>query len=409
MAVDEIYLVHHTHLDIGFTHDQPIAWDLHRRFIDRAIELAERDLDDDSPAAFRWTIEATSPLLWWLRRADEEQIDRLQAVAAEGRIDVAGMLAHFKSVYDQSELVESLRPLKTLREEYGFDVRYAMNCDINGNSWPLADRLLDAGIEGLVMSINTFVGGAYPDPRVQLFDWAGPSGRTLPSFVAFQYGGGYAFGIGRDASLFAETWWPAIEAYLEEIEFPFSKLLIQTTGPFYDNNPPFDGLTHFVREWNQRPAVERGDQPRLRIATLTDWWDALDTDDVDVPTRRGDWSDYWHSQVISASGEMGINRENRRRLRTADAIEAGLTGLGAGPSQRSPMRRAPLDQRDQAWWNVHFFDEHSWGADVSSGEDQTTQWHHHAQYAYEARSQSLMQQRDAVAELARRVPGGDVE
>jgi hypothetical protein len=43
-----IYLVHHSHTDVGYTHDQPIVWELYRRFLDAALDACERDLDTDA-------------------------------------------------------------------------------------------------------------------------------------------------------------------------------------------------------------------------------------------------------------------------------------------------------------------------------------------------------------------------
>lgn len=47
-GIDTIYLIHHSHTDIGYTHDQPIVSDLHRRFTDTALDQCERDADSDS-------------------------------------------------------------------------------------------------------------------------------------------------------------------------------------------------------------------------------------------------------------------------------------------------------------------------------------------------------------------------
>lgn len=413
-TIEEVYVVHHSHTDIGYTHDQPTVWELQRRFIDRAIELAERDESKNAPESFQWTVETTGPLLRWLETASERQLERFVSLENQGRIEVTGMLGNLTPLYDQTELVETLRPIARLREEYGFDVRTAMNGDVNGHNWPLVDRLLDAGIEGFSMAINRHWGRA-PLERPIAFRWEGPSGRTLPTYSGFQYGGGYNLGIGRDIDELRERWWPRVRDHLESIDYPLPILLIQTTHPFFDNNPPLERLPEFVREWNE--SLADGDEddenlPRLRIATPAEWWDAVDDREEKLPVHRGDWTDFWNFGTITSARETAINRESRRRLVTADAVEAALTGLGADAGDRPPSRRSRPDQRGEAWWSLAFYDEHTWGADVSvehpEDEDTRAQWNHKANEAYEARSLSTLRRRDAVAELARRVrPGAE--
>jgi hypothetical protein len=57
--IETLYFIHHSHTDIGYTHDQPIVFDMHERFISEALTLAERSADSDSDGAFRWTVENT--------------------------------------------------------------------------------------------------------------------------------------------------------------------------------------------------------------------------------------------------------------------------------------------------------------------------------------------------------------
>lgn len=409
--VETIQLVNHCHTDIGYTHDQPTLWDLQRRFIDDGLALAERDLEKESADAFHWTIETTAPLLRWLETASDEQIERLQRVEQAGRVEVTGMLANTTPLYGPAQTVESLRPVQHLRDEYGFDIKFGMNCDVNGQNWTLTDALLDAGIEGFSMAINEHFGGA-PLNRPKVFRWEAPSGRELLAFNGYHYSTGLQLGIGRDAEEFHDKWWPRVEQQLDQVDYPLSKLLIQSYHPFGDNGPAFDGFTGFISEWNERDDVQNGEFPRIEMATPADWWEHVQSHVDELEVHRGDWTDFWNFGSISSAREQAVNRENRRRLLTADALEAGLGAIGAADYQREPTRRTAPGTRDKGWWATHFFDEHTWGADTSvsvpDGEDAQSQWNHKANYAYRGRSLSQMRQRDGIAELARHVAREEV-
>lgn len=404
--VEEIHVVHHSHTDIGYTHEQPVVWDLQRRFIDRAIDLAERDIYEDDRAAFCWTVETTGPLLRWLETASEERIERFVDLESEGRIEVTGLLSNTTPLYDQREYVECLEPVRHLQKRYGFEISAAMNGDVNGQNWPLADRLLDAGIEGFSMAANRHWGRTAIE-RPLAFRWEAPSGRELLAYNGFQYGGGYNFGIGRDAEALRERWWPRIKRHLERINYPLPALMIQTTHPFFDNNPPFAHLPEFVASWNEQDAVVDGDLPGLRLTTPSMWWELVSNHQEELPVHRGDWTDFWSFGSVTSAHETAENRASRRRLWTADALSAALAAAGRSQEDTAPYRRSDPGQRERAWWNLMFYDEHTWGADVSvedpEAADTRAQWNHKANMAQTARSLSLMEQRDEVAELARRV------
>jgi hypothetical protein len=397
-SVDHIYLIHHSHTDIGYTHDQPIVWELHRRFIDAALDECERTLASDDDASFRWTIETTAILEHWLRTSSDRQIARFVDLARAGRVEVTAMPLNVTPLYDVDQLIESFRPLRLIRDELGLPVEHAMNSDVNGETWPLADLLLDLGIRALSMSINTHFGGPL-EPHPLAFHWQGPSGRSILAWNGFSYGLARALGIGRDARQLAEEFWPRLDAWLASIDYPLPVLMLQIYHPFGDNGSADGHLSEFVRRWNTLSGT-----PRLRIALPREWWRVVAAHSDRLPVLRGDWTDYWNFGCGSTAREVAINRASRGRLFVADAAWSAVAALGG---EDSPVRQVPPGTREAAHLALNLFDEHTWGADGSirrpQDEDTIAQGQHKAGYAYSARSLSLFFARDGIAELARRV------
>lgn len=391
--VETVYLVHHCHTDVGYTHDPPVVWDLQERFLDEAVDLAARDAGLDADHAFRWTVETTEPLRRWLDAASPARAETFRELERAGRIEVTGLPLNLTPLTDADQLAEALQGLKALRDEHGLTVRHAMNCDVNGQSWPLAELLLDAGIASFSMAINTHMGGA--PPRPDAFWWEAPSGRRLLTLNGFHYMWGWRFGIGRSAESFADEWWPRVDAHLDAVGYGLRSLLVQTTHPFGDNGSGDPDLGAFVEAWNGA-----GGRPRLVFATPSMWVEAVRAEGADLPTRRGDWTDFWNFGAGSSAREVRVNRASRERLRTADALAAAVPDAA--------LARSHNRYRAEAWRALHLFDEHTWGVDTSisapHGEDTTAQWMHKAHAAWKARSLSLMLQRDGLAALAARVP-----
>src|SRR3569623_2127552 len=184
--IKEILFVHHSHTDIGYTHPQPVVFELHRRFIEEALDLAEATADWDEESRFRWTCEVTGITEEWFRRADNTNRDRFLAAVMRGQCEVAGLQWHMTPLIDHSMVLDVLKPVKFFRD-LGVPVRSAMNTDVNGLPWGMVDALLDHDISGVSMAINEHFGHALtPWPRA--FRWQAPGGRTILAYNGFIYG-----------------------------------------------------------------------------------------------------------------------------------------------------------------------------------------------------------------------------
>ena len=73
-----IFLVQHTHTDIGYTKPQSEILSEHLRYIDYAVDFSELTADYPEEARFRWTCEAAWAVSEYLKVRPAKQIERLK-------------------------------------------------------------------------------------------------------------------------------------------------------------------------------------------------------------------------------------------------------------------------------------------------------------------------------------------
>lgn len=344
----ELLILHHSHVDIGYTHPQPVVWKLHDRYLDEAIDLCEQTADYPEDSRMKWTCEVTSTFLHWLERASQSQQRRLEALVSRGQISFGAMWGHWTAMVTEDVLWESLAPIKTIRERFGAPVGVAIQHDVNGAPWPLADMLLDHGVESLIFGINLHSGG-YPLTRPLVFRWQAPSGRKVTVFSGEHYNT-----FTREAGLGE----PSMERMASGIDGYFRKLrakgwqrdfaFLTATHPFMDdNNPPNPELPGLIRRWN-----DEGRMPRLRMVTPDQLFERIAREDVSaLPVHGGDWTDYWSFGIGASALDTALARRAHGAWWTARALTTVL----------------PPEQRDEAVGEAalhHLMaaDEHTWNA-----------------------------------------------
>lgn len=388
--IKEILFVHHSHTDIGYTHPQPVVLELHRRFIEEALDIAEATADYDEESRFRWTCEVTGITEEWWRRADNRNRDRFMAAVKRGQFEVAGMAWHMTPLMDHAMVVDVLRPVKFFRE-LGIPVRSAMNTDVNGLPWGMVDALLDHGITGLSMAINEHFGHALrPWPRP--FRWQAPGGRTITAH------NGFIYGVTSDISMKvpvdleeAQVKVPAWTRLWEGRGYPHPFLMMQITNVrYHDNGSPQAALPDFIRRFNATdPEV------RLRFITISDFFDRVRAEPQDrVPVMRGDWTDWWNFGAGSTARETAQALGGQRDLDAAFSLAAW----------RKSTRPRQSDHVQTARRALALYAEHTWGADrsvwsVTSPETRTQQLMKLV-LAAEGASVARMLRRDGLEDLA---------
>ncbi|MBL8880579.1 MAG: hypothetical protein JNG88_15810, partial [Phycisphaerales bacterium] len=245
-----VHLVQHTHTDVGYTRPQMEILPEHLRYIDVALDLCDQTDSFPEDARFRWTCEASWPVREYLRSRTSEQIDRLRRRVAEGRVEVTAMFLNMSEVMDEAGYAEFVAPVLEFRAR-DLRVTTAMQDDVNGVAWCLADYFPAMGIDYLVMGEHGHR-ALVPFDLPTAFWWESRAGSRVLAFRADHYMTGNFWGVHTGKVEAVED---ELLRYLENLEkggYRFDRIAVQHSGYPTDNSPPSIASCELIRKWNER-------------------------------------------------------------------------------------------------------------------------------------------------------------
>lgn len=373
--IKEIWCMPHSHLDIGYTHPQPLLMELQTDYIDQAIGMCIKTENYPEGSQFCWTIEASCVLKKWLSTASPDKVNVLKKLIKEGRICVTALPMHTTPNCDVNEMVRMMTDLQKLKDLLETDIKVAINHDVNGQPWTLGQVLLDSGVDFYLTGINIHFGGI-PFKRPAAFMWEMADGRRLHTFLGEHYSLFSQFMFTAEHS--TERMHEGVLEYTNRLEregyqreFAF---LTATNPPLYDNNCPDLELPDLVRKYNEE---EHG--YKIRLVTAQMLRDRLRLEDTDsIPVYRGDWTDYWNFGCGSTARETRVSRRAKQTVQKAEVIEN---------INRTRNRRYE-SIKNECYKNIIVFDEHTWGASQSVTEPDSSETYsqlvHKIEKAYHA-------------------------
>jgi len=388
----EVLILHHSHVDVGYTHPQSMYWELQKGYLDAALDMLDRtETWPDDLSRPRWTAEATAPVLRWLQTAPAKDVARLRKHLKSGRFGISGFEYNTTPLSSSESLARQLYPVRMLREQLGADIRTVNQHDVTGLPWGAVDLLLDSKIELLTMAINLHLSGT-PMPRPAVYRWRGPSGRELLVMNGEHYS---MFDQWCDtSSRNLETIQAGLYKYLRHVKglkYPYDFVYLSATHApmMYDNSPPNQDLPGLVRQWN-----EEGRHPRLRLVTPNELLARLKQIPRDqIPVVAGDWTDYWNFGSASSAVETTLSRQM-----TANTAAIDLLRTWNKADSHTDTAIARL------WYDINLYNEHTWGAHNTLDADHpfvVTQWHLKAAPAYDGKPLSDYHLRRELHHLAR--------
>jgi hypothetical protein len=354
--ISEILVVHHSHLDVGYTHSQPILWELQAEFISQALDWLEASANLPAGARPCWTCEASEAVCRWLAKAGTADVARFVRLHQQGRLGVAALRWHTTPLANRAGLQRLLAGKQELEELLGTRIPLACQHDVTGVPWPLADVLLDAGVDFFIMAINIHLGRAV-QARPGMFLWEAPSGRSLRVFNGNHYTMFDQLLLAWDDSVerMAQGW-QAYQKRLQQLRYPLDFVYLTTTcAPvMWDNAPPNPFLPGLIVRWNEAKCG-----PPIRYATFDDLRQrAMQVPDSNLPRLRGDWSDYWNFGCAASPVATARNQQAKPLLEAAELLAGHPDALA------------------RAHEKVDLYDEHTCGyydSDPSHPQAQTTE------------------------------------
>ena len=317
-----VYLIHHSHTDIGYTETQKRIEKRHVDFTDQALQI----IAEKSQPGFVWNNECHWALERWLREASTERRQELADAVHAGRFGVSGSFLHFTELVDDHTARQSLARAQNFGSEIGVSVDTAIHADINGFSWGYSQALHDSGIRNLMMFLHPHHGLAL-ERRQAPFWWETPKGDKVFVWMGEHYNVGNVMGLcprGHLTHAMKDEWSPKNHAddggmiselrlprYLRQLEidgYVGSIVPLAISGTTTDNSPPNSEIARFADDWNSR----HGDQIRIEMTTASRFANLAREHFQDVPTYCGDWPDWWSDGFASQPDEVRICRQAQR-------------------------------------------------------------------------------------------------
>lgn len=366
------------HNDIGYTDIQPHIQELDNRNTDGVLDLVSRY------PFYKFNFETSWLAENYLQSRRPAQTRRLLDFATQGRVGVNVLYLNVMTgLCTGEELHRALYFSYGLHKKHGVPFQFACLTDAPSHTWFVPTLLAGVGVKGFALGSNQARAPLLENSTLNEdspFWWEGADGERVMAWYARSYlqfqrllanrGTGEAASIER-----LEDTIPQFLARYRRPDYPTDAVLVY--GLYTDNAEIGHGEARIVEEWNR--AYEF---PKIVPALDSDYYSYIARHFGErLPVRRGDGGAYWEDGAGSTARETAVNRDTQRLLPVAEMAGALAAAL-------DPRLRYPADEFREAWKNLLFYDEHTWGANSSirqpDKEFVTRQWEVKRSFAWRA-------------------------
>ena len=310
-----VYLLPHSHVDIGYTHVQTDVEQSHWQYYEQAIAASRKTADYPPGAQFKWNTEVLWATDSYLKQATPEKRQEFLDAVKSGWIGLDALYGNeLTALCRPEELIRLVDFGNRLKHEYQLPIDSAMISDVPGYTWGLVSVLAESGVKYFSIGPNGGhrIGYTLSQYGDKPFWWRSPSGGQR--LLCWIPGTGYWQGFRGANGLIG------LLTQMDESGYPYD--LVQLRHCLGDNAGPGVDLSDFVKDWNSQYAY-----PKLIIATTSDMMQELERRYGDhLPEVSGDFTPYWEDWRRIVGSRNGIKSSRR----------------GAARAGRNTLRHAPI-------------------------------------------------------------------
>ncbi len=380
----KVYLIHHSHTDIGYTERQDKIINYHCDFIRQAVDILN-DIHKNNRKeyeGFVWQCENFWQVKNFYAHAPAEYISDFEKYVHSGEIGLSGNYLNMTELISKEVLDTRLAQASEYGRRIGHPVISGMTADINGFAWGYADALAQHGIKHLYSCLHPHHGMFPLYKKVMPFYWEGPEGNKVLVWNGEHYHfGNEMFLVPHGGSTYmtydefhrplqnnmvlihsredtdqkemeiARTRLERYLANLEEEGYLYDLAPFMVSGAITDNAPPNVKIAGRVNELN---SLYQG-RITFKMVTLEQFFAEVEKNCENIVTYKGDWNDWWADGIGSTPAAVKIFCDARRKYRICKKLD-------------EQGRLGDEHLMDQAAENLMLYAEHTWGYSSSVSE-----------------------------------------
>jgi alpha-mannosidase len=374
----EIFLIHHSHTDIGYSNLQEDVVKIQNKNIRIALRQIDKTENYPDGSRFAWNIESLWAVENFLSVADDGEKIKFFRAVRDKQIGLSGFYANVMTgLCTEKELDWITEYASYLRDTFKLPVTTVMFNDIPGISWTMVKSLAKNKIRYFSYGPNYIenlpdcgdrIGSTIKYLGNKAFWWRSSNGKD--SILLWTCGKGYSSWHRFSPGEINERGENKIASYLDELDsagYPY-KMVQWLYSIVSDNGPADTTISDFVRSWN-----EKYSSPRLILSDVGEMFKSFEYEyGKSLPSITGDFTPYWEDGAYSTAFEEGENR-----LLCAKLLQ--LIDLGRQENLKIDNHLLYLAKR-----SIVMFHEHTWGSWCSISEPDipftTKQWEYKKQF-----------------------------